>query len=128
MDPLGTDRNPDLPPVWGWSTMIQISGCDKDLIKDESHLRRFLKELCEEIEMIPYGETQVKRFGSGELEGLSGFQFIETSSIVVHLDEFRNRAFIDIFSCKEYNGTKASIFAQKFFKGTGHTMSMHERF
>jgi S-adenosylmethionine/arginine decarboxylase-like enzyme len=43
-------------------------------------------------------------------------QFIETSSITVHLDEVWNRAFIDIFSCKTFDKILAKNFCKAYFK------------
>jgi len=66
--------------------------------------------------MKPNGKSRVKRFGKGKLNGISAFQFIETSSISIHFDETENRAFIDIFSCKDFNGKRAEQFSKSYFK------------
>jgi len=85
-------------------------------VKDKKALKRFGLELCKVIEMIPYGKPIVKRFGKGDLEGYSMIQLIETSNIAVHLDEFENKAFIDIFSCKNFDSKKAEKFSADYFK------------
>ena len=54
-------------------------------------------------------------------------QFIETSSITVHCDEFGNRAFIDIFSCKKYDHKPVVIFSKKYFKAKMVSTSVEER-
>lgn len=43
-------------------------------------------------------------------------QFIETSSITIHLDEFGLRAFIDVFSCRTFDVNRAKNFSKSFFK------------
>lgn len=72
--------------------------------------------------MKPHWEPIVDRFWTWDLEWYSMMQFIETSSITVHLDEFWNRAFIDIFSCRKFDWKKATKFSQKYFdaKKTTH--------
>ena len=70
-----------------------------------------------EIDMKPYGEPLIQKFAEGALEGYSVLQFIETSSITIHFDDkMGDRAFIDIFSCKYFDGAKAAAYAQKFFE------------
>lgn len=71
--------------------------------------------------MKPYGKCKIKRFGDGELNGVSALQFIETSSITLHFDETENRAFIDIFSCKDFNENQAENFSKKSFKSNKAT-------
>lgn len=100
----------------GQLTIINLKECDKNLVKDRIALEKFGKELCNVIDMIPYGEPIIKRFGKGDLEGYSMVQLIETSNIIVHLDEFENKAFVDIFSCKSFDPVKAKNFAKEYFK------------
>ena len=101
---------------WGRSASIDLHGCDPDLIKNPVAIRRFVRELCALIGMKRQGPTRVERFGSGDLRGYSMMQFIETSSVIAHFDEFGKRAFIDIFSCKTFPPKKAAQFCKKFFK------------
>ncbi len=42
-------------------------------------------------------------------------QLIETSNIIVHLDEFENKAFIDIFSCINFDSKEARDFSKDYF-------------
>lgn len=100
----------------GQLTVIDLNECDKDIVKDKKRLRLFGKELCNVIKMVPYGKPIVKRFGKGKLEGYSLVQLIETSNITVHMDEYENKVFIDIFSCKNFNEDKAKNFSKEYFK------------
>jgi S-adenosylmethionine/arginine decarboxylase-like enzyme len=100
----------------GQLTIINLHECDKNLMKDKRALKRFGVELCNVIYMVPHGHPIVKRFGSGKLQGYSLVQLIETSNITVHLDEFENKAFIDIFSCKNFDPKKAEKFSVDYFK------------
>ncbi|MCK9595662.1 S-adenosylmethionine decarboxylase [Candidatus Pacearchaeota archaeon] len=101
---------------FGKIALINLYGCNPSLIKNKKYIKNFIKELCKLINMKPYGKSQIKRFGKGNLEGISAVQFIETSSITIHFDETKSRAFIDIFSCKNFNVKKAEIFSKKYFK------------
>ncbi|MBU4070385.1 MAG: S-adenosylmethionine decarboxylase [Nanoarchaeota archaeon] len=99
---------------WGQSLHMNLNGCDNQTFEKEN-LKKFCKLLCKEIKMKPYGKAMVERFGSGKLKGNSALQFIHTSSISIHTDEFFDRVFIDIFSCKKFDEIKAKTFSKKFF-------------
>lgn len=77
--------------------------------------------------MKPHGEPMVERFGTGDLEWYSMLQFIETSSITVHLDEREDRAFVDIFSCKDFDEKEAEEFSKKYFEWKTSTCRVHQR-
>ena len=100
----------------GQLTVIDLNGCDKKLVRDRKTLSLFGVELCKILKMAPYGKPIVKRFGKGKLRGYSLVQLIETSNICVHLDEFENKAFIDIFSCEDFISAKAKNFSKSYFK------------
>lgn len=103
--------------AWGLLASIDLHECDHDLIRDPAAIEQFVIELCERIHMVRHGECHIERFGDGDLEGYSMFQFIETSSITAHFDEkVRNAAYIDIFSCKYFDPQEAAVFAREFFR------------
>ncbi|MDO8467645.1 MAG: S-adenosylmethionine decarboxylase [Nanoarchaeota archaeon] len=102
---------------WGKTASIDLHGCN-DLIKNPEKIKEFVIKLCKEIDMERHGDVIIDRFGDGKLEGWSCLQFIETSSITCHFDEQMgetNRAFIDIFSCKDFDENKAVQFSKRFF-------------
>lgn len=102
--------------AWGQLLVLNLYNCENKIFKSQEKLKKFCLELCKKIQMNPYGNPLIKRFGKGELEGYSLMQFIETSSITIHADEFVNRVFIDIFSCKEFDAKKVEEFSKEFFK------------
>ena len=102
--------------TWGKLAIINLYKCDPNCIKNKTKIKKFIRELCNKINMKRVGPTIVKRFGKGSLKGYSCMQFIETSTITIHFDEKDNRAFIDIFSCKKFDEKKIEKFAKKFFK------------
>ena len=112
---------------WGRSTSVDIHDCNHALIADPKYIEKFVHALVKKLKMKRVGPTEIKRFGHGNLRGFSMMQFIETSTIVAHFDEFGNRAFIDIFSCKKYDAKLVTHFCQKFFKAGRTTMYVEER-
>lgn len=95
---------------------LDFSGCDPDAIRSPAIIGRFIVTLCDHIGMKRYGKPLIKRFGEGDLEGYSAMQFIHTSSVTMHFDEIKNRAFIEIFSCKFFDPQKAEAFCKTFLK------------
>ena len=108
---------------WGKLAAINLNSCNNK-IKNKKEIKRFIHLLCKGINMEKVGPTRVKRFGKNKLEGYSAFQFIETSSVTCHFDEIQNRAFIDIFSCKNFDAKKATDFAKEFFGAKGAQLKL----
>jgi S-adenosylmethionine/arginine decarboxylase-like enzyme len=101
---------------WGLLTSVDLRDCDPKKIRSKEHIAKFSVDLCEFIEMKRFGDPIVVRFGDDpRVQGYSLAQLIETSLISGHFAEDTNRAFIDIFSCKEYPPTKAAEFCAKYF-------------
>lgn len=104
--------------VFGYELIIDMIKCN-DKIASELMIKEFALELCKVLDMKPYGEAQTPYFGinSEITKGYSLLQFIETSSITGHFSEHRRSAHLNIFSCKEFDHTKATEFCEKFFMG-----------
>ncbi|MEK7208824.1 MAG: S-adenosylmethionine decarboxylase [Patescibacteria group bacterium] len=99
---------------WGMVASIDLYDCHPQFIKTPEKIRELIDGLCREIKMKQFGAPLIQRFAEGALEGYSAMQFIETSSITMHFDETKNRAFVDIFSCKFFEPAAAENFCQKF--------------
>jgi S-adenosylmethionine/arginine decarboxylase-like enzyme len=102
---------------WGQLAAIDLHGCERELLEDPDHIRAFVTTLVDAIEMRAHGPVLLERFGDGEIEGWSAMQFIETSSITVHADEFGGRCFIDVFSCRAFDADRAAAVAVGHFGG-----------
>ncbi len=100
---------------WGMSVAIDLHECQHDRLTDPKLLEQFVTEVIKVVDMEAHGPCYVDRFGEGKIEGYSAIRFIKTSSIAVHLDEVGNRAFIDIFSCKQFDAQKAADYSKEFF-------------
>lgn len=103
--------------TFGWELVLDLYNCDQVAISTAEKIQSYAKELCKVIEMIPYGEPQTPYFGENceHTKGYSLLQFIETSSITGHFSEGTGAAYINIFSCKEYNAKLAEKFTKDFF-------------
>lgn len=112
---------------WGRSSVIDLHDCEHNELNNPQILEQFIHKLCRVIKMKRHGPTHIGRFGSGNLRGWSAMQFIETSSIVIHLDDKNNRVFVDIFSCKRFSPQTAALFCKKFFKARALSFHTLER-
>lgn len=101
---------------WGMAASINLYHCHPQHIKDPKKIQALVDGLVAEIKMTKFGPAMIQRFAEGTLEGYSAMQFIETSSITMHFDETKNRAFIDIFSCKFFEPQTAEDFCKKFLQ------------
>jgi S-adenosylmethionine/arginine decarboxylase-like enzyme len=102
--------------IWGLEASLDIHGCN-DKIDSVEALKQYVVELCELIKMKRYGPCMTERFGAPgtDLEGLSMFQFIETSCISGHFSPSTKSAYINIFSCSDFDPEAAKKYTEKFF-------------
>jgi len=103
---------------YGKELILNLYCCDERPIRSPKMLKKYVDDLCELIKMRKYGPLMLKKFGYGKdyTLGYSLVQLIETSSIVAHFSEKRNSAYINIFSCKDFDDKKALEFTKNFFK------------
>ena len=95
---------------------MDLKGCDQASIRDAEKIHRFIIELCDLIDMHRFGEPQIIHFGPNErVARFSMTQLIETSLVSGHFANETNAAYLDIFSCKEYEPSKAAEFCKTFF-------------
>ena len=103
--------------TYGTELILDLYGCDQKTIRSRKKLSDFIDNLCALINMRKYGKSSIHHFGlnNPHTAGYSLIQFIETSSITAHFSELWNSAYINIFSCKQFDVEKTSSFAKKFF-------------
>jgi S-adenosylmethionine/arginine decarboxylase-like enzyme len=108
-----------LETIFGWELVLDLKDCN-DKIKDKNKLKVFINKLCQNIDMITYGEPLIEHFGHNNdvTSGYSIAQLIETSLISGHFSEKYRTAHINIFSCKPFNFNDAGNFCRDFFEGT----------
>lgn len=103
--------------TFGWQLLLDLYDCDSNKISSREEIVRFVTELCSRLGMRRFGEPLVEHFGyeRPETVGYSLVQLIETSAVVGHFSEFKGSAYLDIFSCKEYDPQAVTDFAKEFF-------------
>lgn len=101
---------------WGLMVSIDLGECDHERISSKEVITQFAIDVCKEIDMKRYGEPIVVFFGAEpKVQGYSLVQLIETSQISGHFAEDTDRAFIDVFSCKQFKPKETAEYCQKYF-------------
>ena len=108
---------------WGLSCSIDLKNCDHVLITRAATIQDYIISLCKLIDMVRYGDVQIVNFGTGDKKGYTVIQLIETSNITGHFSNDTNSAYIDLFSCKEFDPNEVTKFSQNFMKASKATMS-----
>jgi S-adenosylmethionine/arginine decarboxylase-like enzyme len=104
--------------TFGYELIMDLYGCDKNIISSKKKLQTYVNKLCRLIKMKKYGKTHLPYFGEKQAftKGYSLVQLIETSSITGHFSDYWQTAYINIFSCKKYSQAKAKNFTAQYFK------------
>ena len=113
--------------AWGKSAMFNLYKCSPFNIRSPARIADFAKTLVKAIDMTAYGPPQIIHFGTGSRAGYSLIQLIETSNITAHFAEEDNKAFIDIFSCKDFDVKIAEEVINNFFHPHNITSVVVER-
>jgi len=114
--------------AWGLCTAVDLQDCHPDLIRNADHIRRYVVDLCQLIDMKRFGECQIVNFGSGRVAGYSMVQLISTSLISGHFANDTNNAYLDIFSCKGYDPAIVEAFSKDFFGARRSTATVTLRY
>lgn len=114
---------------WGYEATFDLEGCNKSQISDEKVLASYLAETVRRIDMIAYGEPIMKNFANHDPSkgGYTIVQLIETSSITGHFVDSTGKAFINIFSCKEFDPDDALDVIHEYFKPSSVVVKMMTR-
>jgi S-adenosylmethionine/arginine decarboxylase-like enzyme len=109
---------------FGWSTAIDVYGCEVDRLESAEVITQFSVELCDHVlRMKRYGDPIIEWFGLADPKtaGFSLVQLIETSSVVAHFSGHRRSAHLDVFSCAPFDAAAVEQFCQTYFGGTSST-------
>lgn len=120
-----TEESPVKP--WGFHLIIDASGADHESITNADNITAFAKKLVKDIDMVAYGEPQVVRFGSGDKQGYTLVQLIETSNICCHFVEENDTFYLDVFSCKPFDPAVVLQLTVDFFKIQSYKHAYFER-
>src|SRR5258707_2738385 len=98
--------------------MLELYGCDRELLSNEPLVRRVLDEYPARVDMERVSPVHLYQIEtSNPLDaGLSGFVVIAQSHISVHAWPEYGEVDIDICSCKEFSQEDAIAFAKEMFQ------------
>ena len=116
---------------YGCELILDLHGCDARLFT-RAAIEQFCDELCVLIDMercdlhfwddlgVPEDEQQT----DPKTKGTSAVQFILTSTIVIHTLDLMKAAYVNIFSCKDFNADQAAEFTADWFGSTDWTSNV----
>lgn len=117
------------PVHFGPHLTIDASGCDRSRLIDQLFIYRLLDELPPKIGMtkmtLPYVVEWLDKWA--KTPGFSGFVMLAESHISVHTFPDSDYAFIDIFSCREFDVKKATKLLVEAFGAKKVTINMIKR-
>lgn len=109
---------------YGKELILDLHDCNPTTFTRDS-IARYFAELCDLIEMeacdlhfwddadVPEGERQT----DPRTTGTSAVQFILTSNITIHTLDKLAAVYVNLFSCKEFDGDAAAEFTGSWFGG-----------
>ncbi len=106
--------------------MIDLYGCDPQLLADASLLQYVLDEYPNRIGMQKVSPVFLKDIKTSCPldDGLSGFVIIATSHVSLHAWPCYGMVNIDVFSCEDFQTTTVGDFAMALFQTT--QIEIHE--
>lgn len=91
---------------------------NRTLMTDKERMCAYLRELADVVGMTIFGEPVVVGYpwpGSQDADALSAVCFLAESSIVVHTYPEKHFAFVDVFSCKDFNSDRVYNYIRRSF-------------
>jgi S-adenosylmethionine decarboxylase len=91
--------------MWGKHLVLDCSSCDREAVQSADAIRTFSEDLVASIGMVAYGEPVLAHFATHlpEAAGYSLVQLIETSAVTGHFCDASGDAYLDVFSCKDFD-------------------------
>ncbi len=98
--------------------MLELYGCDRQLLSDEPLLRSVLEEYPARVGMERVSPVHLYQIETSNPldDGLSGFVVIAQSHVSLHAWPEYGEVDIDICSCKEFRQEDAIAFAKEMFQ------------
>ena len=119
---------------YGQEVLLDLHGCDPGKFT-RTDIEHYCEQLCELIKMErcdlhfwdDVGVPEDERQTDPKTKGTSAVQFILTSTIVIHTLELMKAAYVNIFSCKEFDADEAAKFTADWFRSTDWTANVVTR-
>ena len=120
--------------AYGQEVLLDLHECDSSRFT-RAEIRRYFEELCDLIDMercnvyfwddvgVPEEEQQT----DPKTNGTSAVQFILTSTIVIHTLDLMRVAYVNIFSCKDFDMDEAAEFTARWFGSSDWTATVVPR-
>ncbi len=104
--------------MWGRHLILDCSACDREAIRSAEAIRVFCEDLVESIGVVAYGEPVLQHFATHlpDAAGYSLVQLIETSAITGHFCDLTGDAYVDVFSCKDFDPAVAVRVVERHFR------------
>ena len=117
--------------IYGKELILDLHDCNSVKFTRQE-IEQFCKALCELIDMErcdlhfwdDVGVPEDERQTNPKTKGTSAVQFILTSTIVIHTLDLMKAAYVNIFSCKDFDTDKAAKFTAKWFGSTKLTANV----
>lgn len=102
---------------YGMEIIVDLHDCNIKRFTKKS-LDEFFLKLCEISDMTAVGKPKYWHELSNipHLKGYSGIQFIKTSNILIHTLDITKDAYINFFSCKDFNVDEVLNFIIEHFE------------
>ena len=98
--------------------MLDLYGCNAELLADEALLRQVLDEYPARISMVKVSPVELRHIKTNNPldAGFSGFVIIATSHISLHAWPPYGMVNIDIFSCEDFDVQETVTYARMMFQ------------
>ena len=109
--------------TYGQELILDLHDCDASRFTRQ-YIQAYFDRLCALIEMEPcdlhfwddLGVPDSEQQSDPKTKGTSAVQFILTSTIVIHTLDLLKAVYVNIFSCKDFDTTRAAEFTADWFK------------
>lgn len=114
---------------WGTELVLNLYGCDRQLIDDGAHIDRWVDNLVVVLGMKKFGKLIIEHFGHANpaTAGYTAIQLIETSSLSAHFSPATGLACLNIFSCKDFDPVAAADLCAEMFIGRRYNALVIDR-
>ncbi len=98
--------------------MLDLYGCNAELLADEAFLKSVLEEYPRRIDMVKVGPAELRFIETSNPldDGYSGFAIIATSHVSLHAWAPYRMVNLDIFSCEDFSVDTVVAFACQSFQ------------
>ena len=114
---------------FGPHVTIDLKGCPKKLLANYKLHFNYLSQLPSIIDMTPITQPYVFPYSGlvPEDKGITGILIIAESHLSIHSFEEKGYSFVDIFSCKGFDTSKAIKVTLETFKPKDYEVNIVER-